>query len=107
MIKKIWKKILLSRRNDNTKVEKEKIKKVLFMTMTYGLGDGIKNTGIIESLSEKYELDFLGNKNQEIINKYNEKINKIYTYKCKKNKKIIKSIILNFKLIMEIRNSKY
>ncbi len=106
MIKRIWKKILLNKKNEGT-LEVSNIKKVLFMTMTYGLGDGIRNTGFVESLSEKYDLDFLGNTNQEIINRHNKKIKKIYVYKCKKNKKIIKSLLLNFKLISEIRKNKY
>lgn len=106
MVKRIWKKILLNKKNEGI-LDIFSIKKVLFITMNYGLGDGIRNTGFVESLSEKYDLDFLGNTNQEIINRHNEKIKKIYVYKCKKNKKIIKSLLLNFKLISEIRKNKY
>ena len=80
-MKKLWKKILLRK---NKIDDNKEIKRVLFMTMTFGLGDGILNTGVIEALAENYQLDTFGNINQEIINKYNN----IFIYKCKKNKKI-------------------
>ncbi len=105
-MKKLWKKLLLIKKN-NKNINNKEIKKVLFMTMTFGLGDGIRNTGIIEALAENYQLDTLGNKNQEIINKFNEKISNIYVYRCKKNKKVRKSLLLNLRLIMKLRKNKY
>lgn len=105
MIKKIWKKLLLKKFKKTYDSKKEK--RILFLTMQFGLGDGINSTDIIESLVDEYKVDTLGNVNQKIINKYNPKINNIYSYACNKNKTLKKSIIMNLKLILELRKNNY
>ncbi len=104
LIDKIWKKLLLTSKKQEVDNE---IKKVLFITMQFGLGDGVRITNFIESLAEKYELDTLGNRNQKIINRYNPKIKKIFEYKCKKNNKVNKSILTNLNLIFKLKKNRY